>query len=172
MYVSILQKLSTFNILYPYMAEINPLIVYAVLGILIVILIIWVVLLETRLRKIFRGKTGANLEEVIRELHSSVGHLKQSHGQSTEALSYLQDRVQKSIQGVNTIRFNPFQGEGQGGNQSFATAFVSGDGDGVIISSIYSRGQVRTFAKPIKNFDSPHELSEEEIKVLEELKNS
>lgn len=154
------------------MSQIDPIIIYSVLGALVIILLIWIILLEMRLRKVLKGKNGADLEDIINDLHKSVGALHAGHTHSTKSIEHLQGRVEKSIQGVNTIRFNPFQGEGQGGNHSFATAFVSGEGNGVIISSIYSRGQVRTFAKPIKNFDSEHELSQEEAKVLNDLKNS
>jgi hypothetical protein len=68
------------------------------------------------------------------------------------------------------LRFNPFKGTGDGGNQSFSTAFVSEKGDGAIISSLYSRDRVSIFCKPLASFESSFELTDEEKEVLEAAK--
>jgi len=68
---------------------------------------------------------------------------------------------------VETIRFNPFKGNGSGGNQSFSTAFVNEEGDGVVISSLYSREHISVFAKPIKKMSSEYEMTKEEKDSLE-----
>ncbi|NIT70429.1 DUF4446 family protein, partial [candidate division KSB1 bacterium] len=59
--------------------------------------------------------------------------------------------------GVGTVRFNPFKGTG--GGQSFAAAFLSEHGNGVVISTLYSRERVSVFAKPIQSFASEYELT-------------
>ena len=41
------------------------------------------------------------------------------------------------------------------------------EGDGVVLSSLYSRERMSIFAKPIKNGKSEYELTEEEKKLLE-----
>jgi hypothetical protein len=73
-------------------------------------------------------------------------------------------KLKKSIRGFETIRFNPFKD--QGGNQSFAIAFLNDEGDGVVISSLYSRDRTSVFAKPIKKMASEFELTEEEKEAL------
>ena len=40
------------------------------------------------------------------------------------------------------------------------------EGDGVVLSSLYSRERMSIFAKPIKNNKSEYELSAEEKEVL------
>ena len=85
-------------------------------------------------------------------------------------LSGVEKRLRKSIQSVHTIRFNPFKGTGGGSNQSFATTLITEEGDGVILSSLYSREHVSVFAKPIKKHTTEHELSEEEVESLENAK--
>jgi len=45
-------------------------------------------------------------------------------------------------------------------------------GSGVIISSLYTRDKVSVFAKPIENWQSKYELSEEEKDVLNKTKAS
>ena len=65
------------------------------------------------------------------------------------------------------------KGDGSGGNQSFATGFLSEEKNGVIISSMYSRDHVSVFAKPIKNFISEQgELTAEEKDALNHAKDS
>lgn len=44
------------------------------------------------------------------------------------------------------------------------------DGDGVVISSLYSRERMSIFAKPIKNGKSEYELTDEEKKSLAKAK--
>jgi hypothetical protein len=57
-----------------------------------------------------------------------------------------------------------------GGNQSFSTSFVNENGDGVVISSMYSRDRISIFAKPINKFKSQFETTEEEKQVIERAK--
>ena len=85
-------------------------------------------------------------------------------------LARAEERLKRSVQSVETVRFNPFKGTGDGGNQSFATAFINEEGDGVVISSLYSRDRVSVFSKPLKNHTSEHEMSGEEKEALEEAK--
>lgn len=75
-------------------------------------------------------------------------------------------KIARSAQSVETIRFNPFKGTGSGGNQSFATAILNENGDGVILSSLYSSDRVSIFAKPVAKLTSTHELTEEEAHAL------
>ena len=55
-----------------------------------------------------------------------------------------------------------FEGTGEGGQQSFATAFLSEEGNGVVVSSIRARDRVGIYAKPIASHASEYELTEEE----------
>jgi hypothetical protein len=85
---------------------------------------------------------------------------------SIEYFKNVEARLNRSIQAVETIRFNPFKGTGEGGNQSFSTAFVNKNGSGVVISSLYSRDRVSIFSKPLEKFESQFELTEEEKDVV------
>ena len=76
----------------------------------------------------------------------------------------LNEKLRKSIRGLDILRFNPFPD--QGSNQSFAIGMLNEDKDGIVISSLYSRERMSVFAKPIKNGKSEYELSDEEKEVL------
>ena len=71
-----------------------------------------------------------------------------------------------SIQKVGFLRFNPFQDTG--GDNSFVLAMLDQKNDGIILSSLYTRGGVRVYGKQIQNGQSKHQLSEEEKRVITE----
>ncbi len=138
-------------------------ILYALIA-LSVFLFAWNIKTEIRMRKIFAGKKAKDLEDVIISLVNEAGRLEKSEGQIKDHIENIEGRLKRSIQGVETVRFNALRDTG--GNQSFATAFLNEEGDGAIISSIYSRERVSIFAKPIKGNKSEYELTGEEKEAL------
>ncbi len=78
----------------------------------------------------------------------------------------------KHIKIIKSKKYNPYSEMGVGGNQSFSTAFISAAGDGVIMTSLYSRDRTRVLLKEIKKFIPEQELTAEEKEVLEEIKKA
>jgi len=146
---------------------------YATLGaaIIIALLLFWIIRLEIKLRKLL-GKKCNSLDDTLALLKKEVSYLKKYAEKSEENFGVIDNKLKKTISGLETVRFNPFKGNGSGGNQSFATALVNKDGDGVIISSLYSRDHVSVFSKPIKSMKAEHELTEEERMALQKAKES
>jgi len=141
--------------------------VYIVAG-FIAIILLWIVLIEYRLKKLFAGTKAQNLEEVMTTLGKEISEIKESQIQIKKHLTIVDSRLDKSIRNVKTIRFNPFVEAGS--NQSFAISFLNDEGDGVIMSSLYARDRMSIFAKPIVKGKSDFELSEEEKEVLQKSK--
>jgi hypothetical protein len=96
----------------------------------------------------------------------SIKELENFRTDLEKYLTTVEKRLKKSVQGIHTVRFNPFKGTGGGGNQSFATAFLNEDSNGVVISSLYSREHVSVYSKPVKNGSSEFELSLEEKEAI------
>lgn len=140
-------------------------IVLVAAAIVILGLIFWLSRLEIRFRRLMAGKRANNLEGIIVEMAEEIDRVNNDHDQTKKTLRQLEDGLKQSVRHVRTLRFNPFHGEG--GNQSFTTALLNDHGHGVVISGLYTRGQVNVYAKPIKNRQSEHELTEEEKTVLE-----
>lgn len=138
--------------------------VYIISTIAVLFLVGWILLIEIRLKKFFKGKKAQDLEEVLISLSNDLKKLNVRQEETKKYLETVEQRLKNSIQTVNTIRFNPF--EDAGSNQSFSIAFLNEHGDGVVISSLYSREEVRTYAKPIKNYQSEYTLSEEEKEAI------
>jgi len=133
-------------------------------GVAILIGAIWVIKTEKRLKRFFIGKKAKDLEDTIITLENDITKLKQSKEKAEKEISAINQKLKKSIRGLETIRFNPFPD--QGSNQSFAIGMLNEDEDGVVLSSLYSRERMSIFAKPIKNGKSEYELTEEEKEAL------
>ena len=151
---------------------IDPLLItYALVG-CIVILIGSIIRLEIKIHRLLKGKNAKTLEDSI---VSSLENLDKLNEFQKEAISYFENierRLGRSVQAIETVRFNPFKGTGEGGNQSFSTAFINEKGDGAVISSLYSRDRISIFSKPLEKFQSRFELTEEEKEVISNSKNS
>lgn len=126
---------------------------------------LWMINTEKRLKRFFMGKKGKDLEDILIILKEDIQKLKEAKEVTEKELSLINTKLKKSIRGLETIRFNPFPD--QGSNQSFAIGMLNEEGDGVVISSLYSRDRMSVFAKPIKNKKSEYELSVEEKEALE-----
>lgn len=140
------------------------------LGALVFILFILIVHLELKLRKLLGGKDAKNLEEAILSMKNGLDSLEKFKEDSLGYYKEIEERISRSIQAVETIRFNPWKGTGVGGNQSFSTAFLDEEGNGVVISSLYSHDRVSVFSKPITKHASEYELSSEEKDILSKAK--
>ena len=77
----------------------------------------------------------------------------------------------KGIKKTSLIRYNPFRDSGVGGLQSFSSAIIDDNGNGVVISNLFSREMTRVSAKAIKEWmPIDQELSPEEKQAIEETK--
>ncbi|MFA6158254.1 MAG: DUF4446 family protein [Candidatus Paceibacterota bacterium] len=122
--------------------------------------------LELKVRRLTRGADGKSLEAAIGGLGQAIVDLRKFEEESKGYFKNLEKRVRRSNQAIETVRFNAFKGDGLGGNQSFATAMLDEKGDGVVISSLYSRERVSVFAKGIVGFKPQINLSEEETQAV------
>jgi hypothetical protein len=130
------------------------------------------VIMHIRVRKIFRSANIPDIERLIGLHTKTIEDLAKFKAESTEYMKSLDGRIKKKTNNASTIRFNPFQGEGVGGNQSFSSVLADEEGDGVIITSMHTRERTNVFAKPLKKWQSEYNLSEEESKALNQSKTN
>ncbi|MFA5022912.1 MAG: DUF4446 family protein [Candidatus Paceibacterota bacterium] len=129
-----------------------------------VFLLVRMLILDKRLTRLLSGRRANDFEDVIDEFVKTARRLDERTKMIAQEIDSINERLAKALQKIHTIRFNPFRD--QGGNQSFATAFMDEKGDGVVISSLYSRDKVSVYAKPLTEGKSEYELSEEEKEVI------
>lgn len=95
----------------------------------------------------FQGKDGGSLESTMLE---HIDHLKKIDSEILElydVCTKIHSLASKGLYQVGTIRFNPFKDVG--GDQSFAVAFLDGQRNGVVFSSLLTKSGTRIYAKPV-----------------------
>lgn len=117
------------------------------------------------------GRSGS-LEESLTILSRDMKELQTFRSELEKYLKLAEVRLRGSVQGVGMVRFNPFSGDGSGGNQSFAIAFLDERLCGVVLSTLYARDRVGVYAKPIENGTSTYELTAEEKSAVEKATHS
>ena len=135
----------------------------------VVLRAVWVTHLEMRLTKLLAGKSAKTLEDTIVRLREEVTKLFEHKKFADERFSNIDGRLKRSVQWVETVRFNPFAD--QGGKQSFSTLIVNEEGDGVVLTGLYARDKSSVYAKPIKKHDSEFELSDEERELIKRVRS-
>lgn len=135
--------------------------------------IVWQFDLQTRQRRlrekydrVFSGAEGADLQMGLEQLLEQVEETQDRVGQLDALAKQLQSTLGHSVQGIGMVRFRAFQHTG--GDQSFALTLADGKGTGVVLSALYSREGTRVYGKPLVNWTSVYNLSDEEQESLEQ----
>jgi len=125
-------------------------------------------------RTLTRGLSGSQrmtMEDLIASQGARIAQLEASLAQVTATQTLLAARLdateqagRKALQRVGFVRYNPFGDTG--GDQSFAIALTDATGSGVLLNSIYSRANIRFYAKPLKQGASSYTLSTEEAEAI------
>jgi len=146
---------------------------YVLLGMTVTILLALIIFISINIKlakmnkrysKMMKGMDGANIEQL---LLAHIEEVKQTV-HKVDSLSNDCKRLEKiskeCIQKIGIIRFNAF--EDMGSDLSFAIALLNDQNNGVVVSSIYSRNECHTYAKPIISGNSSYFLSDEEKQAL------
>lgn len=104
------------------------------------------------------------MHDILRRIARAEAQLKEMEPR----LKITEEIAAMSIHKVGFIRFNPFQD--MGGDNSFIAALLDRDNNGILLSSLVMREGARLYAKEIRNGAARSPLSDEEKKVLEEIK--
>ncbi len=143
------------------------LLLFLILG----VLLIWIGTLEFRLlritktlRALFSGRTGADLEQVLREYMERMDRTDETIRQFNQRATLVEQKAPFNVSHLGVVRFNPFADKG--GDQSFAVAFLDDHTDGVVFTGLHSRSDVRVYAKPIVGGTSTYPLTDEEAEAI------
>lgn len=139
-------------------------ILFLILSSFIFIILLWILIIEIRLKRIFAGIKVKNIESLIGQLASKTKELDEYKNKTNSQLEIINKRLNRSIRNIEIERYNPFPEVG--GKQSFSVSFLNDDGDGLVLSGLYTRERMNLFAKPIIQGESSFELTKEEKSVL------
>ncbi len=109
------------------------------------------------------------------DAQSAAGRLGALEGAGVAARAAMQglsDRIAQlealattDLSRAGFVRYDAFADSGSG--LSYALALLNRHGDGVVLNSIYSRNDTRTFGKPVAGFKPTVQASAEELEAIE-----
>jgi hypothetical protein len=121
--------------------------------------------LNRRITALARGMDGQNLEDTLHTYFDKVEQANRRMELLEQAVGVLQAQIPSCLQRTGMVRYDAF--ESVGGEQSFSVALLDGKGDGVVLSGVHSRNDVRIYAKQIQQGNASHGLSDEEKRALQ-----
>jgi hypothetical protein len=163
------------------MLDINNFLNQNILSIIVVLIILVLVLTSVsiisfvevkKLKKRYEVFTGGNkhaeynLETQFANYHKTAKSIEEKYEKISEVVKDIDKNMEKCIQKVGVVRYNPF--DEVGGKLSYAIALLDSKNNGVILNGIHSRSGSFTYAKPIELGVSEYALSYEENLALEE----
>lgn len=144
----------------------SAVILYGLVGLAVLLALFSLVRVEIRFKRMFASKKGTpSLDELLSEIQNKLANVQRFQLNMDKKLENIDGRLAKSVRGVGIVRFNPFQGS-SGSNQSFSLALLDENGSGVVLSTLYSRERVSTFAKPLKEYTCEYDLTNEEKEAI------
>jgi hypothetical protein len=85
-------------------------------------------------------------------------------------ISELEALAARDVSNIGFVRYNAL--DDTGSDLSYALALLNREGDGVLLSSIYSRTDTRTYGKAVSRFRPAANASEEELKAIERARDA
>jgi hypothetical protein len=98
-------------------------------------------------------------------LEAADASARTAHQRLNERIAELEALTATDLSRAGFIRYDAFAGAGAG--LSYALALLNRQGDGVVLTSIYSREDSRTFGKPVEGFKPTVQASGEELEAIE-----
>ena len=129
-------------------------------------------ILAARVRKarreymVLRGEGGElDLLRAVGRTRKGLEVLNKRVDETLSAHEKLEEASRFALQRFYMVRYDAF--EDMGGRLSFSAALLDDHGNGVVLTSINGRTETRTYAKPVVNLESEHNLSDEERAAIQ-----
>lgn len=147
-------------------------IISGIIGLLLLILLIWNIILSVKVskvkkqfRRLVKGTSEENLEEILNGLFTKMEEMNHSNSEIREEMGRLTKSF-VSVKGrMGLVRFTAF--DQQGSDLSFSLALIDDQKNGVVLTSLFGRDDSRIYAKPIENAQSIYNLTDEEKRAIQ-----
>ncbi len=151
---------------------IDPFYLFVAMFVLQFILLIMLIVLNSRYRHLqrsystfMRGRNGKNLEKTIFKKFEELEELSETVKGNGEEIKKILKKMEGHYQKAGIVKYDAFHE--MGGNLSFALAMLDANDNGWIFNAMHSREGCYTYIKEIVKGESYIELSEEEQQCLE-----
>ncbi len=116
------------------------------------------------------GGAGGKATDRIVALETTTADIVNKSAELDRRLSSLERSLAEKLPHIGFVRYSAF--ENAGPDLSYALALLTKNGDGVVISSIYSREETRTYGKSVTGFNSAQDASSEERAAIAQARAS
>jgi hypothetical protein len=120
--------------------------------------------LTRRYNRLFGSADAGAVQDILATYAAQVAAAVAGSREEQEKIAILETQLSACVQHIGIVRFNPFADTG--GDQSFALALADAQGDGLVLSSLHARGLTRIYAKPLQQWASPYQLTDEEDQAI------
>ena len=135
------------------------------LGLAITSLVMNILLKKKYLEYMTKIGGGEDITNVMKNYVEDVTIVKENTQTLKKYCKEIEQNMNKCIQKVGIIRYNPYQNTGS--DLCFALALLDFEDTGVVINGVYSRDNTtNTYAKPIEKGKSKYTLVKEEEEAL------
>jgi hypothetical protein len=110
------------------------------------------------------GGGAARATDRIATIERDTAALSTARDLALARLEALEKTARTEVPRVGFVRFNAFSDVGS--DLSYALALLNRDGDGVVLTSIYSREDTRTYGKAVSAFKPAQDPSDEELAAI------
>lgn len=138
-----------------------------VLAILTLALFIQNIFLMKKYKSIFKNSKGGSLEDVLADQIRKTDKMENEIRKLLQNILQIGEDFKTAIQKIGIKRYSPFKEVGS--DQSFTISLLDGNNDGLMITGLHMREDMKTYAKPIEKGVSKYPLSKEEENILKEL---
>ena len=125
--------------------------------------------LTRKYEQFMKGKDGVSLEKSILSRFEQIDSLWDQTKGNENAIRAIQKNLLKTYQKQGLVRYDAY--DGMGGLLSFVLVMLDKQNNGYIINAVHNREGCYTYMKEITAGEAAMELSEEEIKALEQAKS-
>lgn len=140
------------------------------LGILALLLAIASYLRAGRVARRFEafttGSDGRSLATALTATVARVDAAEQKLTRAEDSVKRFDRKSRSAVQRVGLVRYSAF--DSGGADQSFSLALLDESSNGVVVTSLAGRTGGRLYAKPVRDGRSPHALSTEEQRAIQE----
>ncbi len=113
---------------------------------------------------------GAGASARLSAIENALSTEQTSLKRVAQQVSELEALARTDVSRVGFVRYDAF--EDTGSELSYALALLNREGDGVVISSIYSRTDTRTYGKAVNRYKPAVNASGEELRAIELARSS
>ncbi|HEY1655704.1 MAG TPA: DUF4446 family protein [Candidatus Tumulicola sp.] len=114
------------------------------------------------------GGSGGGAADRLAALAGAQAAAAATQSELSQRVRSLESLAATDVSRIGFVRYNAH--DDTGSELSYALAVLNREGDGVVVSSIYSRSDTRTYGKAVARFKPAVAASEEELQAIERAK--